>query len=86
MDTPARTNGFSRPFHTLQVLSWLLQIINIIGVYFTTLPLLPRNLRIAAGVSFGLLQSLVIVFGARLTKSNPTDSIVQLFHSDCDKG
>jgi hypothetical protein len=81
MDIPIRKNGLERPFHPFQVLSWILQVFNILAYFCTTIPCLNSQNRIPTSVIFTVLQTLVIFLGYRLSRSDPTDETVDLFHS-----
>lgn len=85
MEKPARKNGLERPFHPFQVMSWILQIFNISSFYCTTIPCLDSETRIPIIVIFSVLQLMVIFLGFKLSKSDPTDEIVEIFHSEKDK-
>ena len=85
MDIPTRKNGLQRPFHPFQVSSWILQLFNVLGFYCTTIPCLPPLSQIPTTIIFTVLQLMVLGLGYKLTKSDPTDEIVELFHKTTDK-
>lgn len=86
METFTRKHGLQRPFHPLQVLSWVLQIFNIIAFYSSTTPCLNPNSRIPLSITFTVLQLQTIILGFIISKSDPTDSTVILFKTTHDKG
>jgi hypothetical protein len=85
MEKPIRKNGLQRPFHLFQIISWALQVFNIISIYCTTLPCLKTENRIPIGVLFIFFQSITIIVGYKLTASVPSDRTVIIFHNSTDK-
>ena len=85
MDTPPRTNGLHRPFHPFQIISWILQGFNIIAYYTITIPCLAQFMRAPIAVVFSILQILILIFGYKLSKSDPTDRIISIFRNTTDK-
>lgn len=76
-----RTNGFDRPFHPLQVFTWVLFPCLLFGYYAVVFPVLPLSLR---WISFGLytLMAAATFFSAWITSAiEPKDP-----HVVTDKG
>lgn len=86
MESFSRKHGLQRPFHPLQILSWVLQIFNIIGFYSSTTPCLSPTSRIPLSIAYTILQFQTIILGFLISKSDPTDSTVILFKTTHDKG
>jgi hypothetical protein len=81
MEQPARKNGFDRPFHPFQIISWFLQIFNTACIFCITAPCLEPNARAPMMSIFIVLQISLVYFGFKLSKSDPTDRIVTSFHN-----
>ena len=74
---PVKTNGFSRPFHPLQVFSWFLFPVDFILFYLLFLPQLSAIWIIAMlGILHAVLTILVFKFAYDCTKCDPTDITV----------
>lgn len=85
MDAGIRKNGLQRPFHIFQVTSWVFQVFNATTMYTVTIPCINPEFRIATAVLFTVLQILIVFFGYKLSKSDPTDRLVILFKYTTDK-
>ena len=85
MEKPSRVHGLHRPFHPLQVLSWIIHAFNILTYYSCSLPCLSSTLRIPLTVTFSILAILTTLTGYTLSRSDPTDPIVFKFKTTTDK-
>lgn len=79
MDIPTRKSGLERPFHPFQVTSWIFQTFNILAYFCTTIPCLSFQSRIPTTIIFTALEGLVIYLGYKISKSDPTDDIIEQF-------
>jgi hypothetical protein len=68
-----RKNGFKRPFHKLQVVSWVYVIILFSMFAFMVIPLLDRKPKIIVSILYALSLFLVILSGFFCTAADPTD-------------
>ncbi|CAG9319830.1 unnamed protein product [Blepharisma stoltei] len=69
-------NGFTRPFHSLQLLSWVITFL-LAGTFYTlTLPPLYLQMQILAGISYSIISISTIFFGFKVTYTDPTDPAV----------
>lgn len=68
-----RKNGFKRPFHKLQIMSWVC-ILALFGIFcFMVLPILEHRQKIAISVLYTISLFIVIFSGFLCTASDPTD-------------
>lgn len=76
-----RFNGFSRPFHPLQILAWVFMIFFSISYFALMVPRLPSlETRIIAGVINGIVFLSHVVIHIVSIYSNPADdSVIQRF-------
>ena len=73
MRRTVKRTGCSLPFHPLQILGWVLFVIDVAVPCTCTLPLFTPSMRIGCGVCFGLAVLAVVVATAALTLSDPSD-------------
>ena len=82
---PLKKNGFVRPFHFYQVLSWFISIFTAVCTLTLAIPLFPRPTReIHLSVFLCSLVS-YLVLGFIVTHSDPTDPSIFLYHSNSDR-
>ena len=68
-----RINGFRRPYHKLQIVSWVYMIFIVSCYSFLVLPLLPYNIKVITGMAFTSNLILVLVLGYICTFIDPSD-------------
>lgn len=74
-----RKNGFQRPLHPLQVISWVYFGLKSVSFYLIVTPAI-INMNLAYYISilsiYGMLIVLVVSLAVKATFSNPTDPLV----------
>jgi hypothetical protein len=73
-----RTNGFQRPFHHLQVISWVAFALFIAGWPAFFAPALPAAGVWGASAVYAALVLVLVSFAGRTTSSNPVDAAVPI--------
>ncbi|OMJ87487.1 hypothetical protein SteCoe_10822 [Stentor coeruleus] len=72
-----KKNGFQRPFHKLQIVSWVYMLF-MIGIYgFLVLPLFPYQIKVIVSMFFTCNLIMIIVLGFICTLIDPTDPAVK---------
>ncbi|CAG9318014.1 unnamed protein product [Blepharisma stoltei] len=69
-------NGFTRPYHPLQVLSWAIVLILAGTFYSLTLPPLYLDMQVLSGISYSIISIVMCIFGFKVTSIDPTDPAV----------
>eukprot|EP00742_Colponemidia_sp_Colp-10_P007195 GILJ01007732.1.p1 GENE.GILJ01007732.1~~GILJ01007732.1.p1 ORF type:complete len:495 (-),score=64.66 GILJ01007732.1:461-1945(-) len=72
----SRTNGLQKPFHSLQVVTWIVFGINVVTFYIFYIPACTLAAQIALGVVYLILLALTLVTGVRVTSTDPIDRLV----------
>ena len=68
-----RKNGFKRPFHKLQVLSWFFTII-LFGIFsFMVIPILEQRFQLIVSILYPVNLFLVIISAYFCTAADPSD-------------
>eukprot|EP00747_Dinoflagellata_sp_TGD_P170195 gnl/TRDRNA2_/TRDRNA2_201133_c0_seq1.p1 gnl/TRDRNA2_/TRDRNA2_201133_c0~~gnl/TRDRNA2_/TRDRNA2_201133_c0_seq1.p1 ORF type:complete len:456 (+),score=69.64 gnl/TRDRNA2_/TRDRNA2_201133_c0_seq1:81-1448(+) len=85
----ARTNGFQRPFHPLQVASWVVFGGDCCLFILFSIPLLESTaVKALVGVSYGLSITILVLGAIRATSCNPADPHIaqgaESQHADCE--
>ena len=71
-----RAHGFKRPYHKLQILSWV-YLFYLVSVFsLMTLTLFPNDIKLLLGILYGICLLLVFISGVRCTQSNPIDPAI----------
>lgn len=73
MERYFKKSGLQKPFHPLQISGWITISFNTVAAYALVLPALKFANQIAFGSAFSIALILVLVFGYKLTSSDPTD-------------
>lgn len=72
-----KKNGFQRPFHKLQIVSWV-YVLFMIGIYgFLVLPLFPYQIKVIVGMLFTCNLIMLVTLGFVCTYIDPTDPAVK---------
>ena len=58
-----RKNGFKRPFHKLQIASWVYMTFIVTTFSFLALPILPNHIKVVTGLLFASTLITVIILG-----------------------
>ncbi|CAG9326253.1 unnamed protein product [Blepharisma stoltei] len=73
----ARTNGFKRPLHILQVLSWVIGSLLALTFYLLIIPPLISSSKIVFGLSYSIFSVFTILFMIICTIIDPTDLAIE---------
>lgn len=68
-----RINGFKRPYHRLQIVSWVYMGFIVACFACIVLPLLPYNIKVLVGMGFTASLVLVVILGYICTYIDPSD-------------
>eukprot|EP00743_Colponemidia_sp_Colp-15_P008551 GILK01009306.1.p1 GENE.GILK01009306.1~~GILK01009306.1.p1 ORF type:complete len:494 (-),score=42.34 GILK01009306.1:28-1509(-) len=72
----SRTNGLQKPFHSLQVVTWIVFGFNVVTFYIFYIPACTLPAQIALGVTYFTLLALTLVTGVKVTTTDPIDPLV----------
>jgi len=78
---PMKKNGFSRPFHPLQISAWVVFGINILTYYLIITPCFIAKEQITAtilSILYLILSGFIVFYAISAMKVNPTDRTVLL--------
>ena len=68
-----RKNGFKRPFHKLQVMSWFFMI-SLFGIFsYMVIPILNQQLQLIVSILYPVNLFLVVLSGYFCTAVDPSD-------------
>ena len=81
MEQKPRKNGLERPFHLFQIISWITQVFNVFSMFLVVAPCLKKEIQIFILPCYIFIQILVVYFGYKLSKSDPTDETVEIFNN-----
>lgn len=78
IDKMVKKNGFARPFHIQQIITWLIFAFDTYAYYFMNIVTLSHIVPLAAvlGVVYGIIITFVFYYGVLSTKSDPTDPTI----------
>lgn len=76
MNRPVRSNGFQRPLHYLQVISWVVTVLDIVVFYGVLTPVYRDDFIAVWPIVYGVMQTLVCGLAFRATQIDPTDRVV----------
>lgn len=71
-----RKNGFTYPYHVLQVISWIVTSAQFTIGCLIICPLLELHNVVIFALIFYISQILVVIFGYKATNCDPTDQVI----------
>ena len=71
-----RTHGFKRPFHKLQIITWLYLTYLFSSFSFMTLTLFSYSIQVLLAVIYSIVLLFVLTLGFFCTYSDPTDPAI----------
>ena len=82
----SKETGFQLPLDSTQIGSWIIAVYLIVNYYLLLLPLQDIITQLTLGISYTLLELLILYYGYRVTASNPTDTTVNEYRQAISQG
>ncbi|CDW84803.1 uncharacterized protein containing dhhc-type zn finger [Stylonychia lemnae] len=86
-DQTIHKNGFQRPFHCQQVISWFDYLMNLVLISLAIIEITDNNVQLGVGLTLNIgILIIVFIIGAQCTGIDPTDPNVYFERNQRDQG